>query len=281
MHLIEHDMLNKSQHGFLSKRSCFSNLLNFFEKVNGWVDEGEAVDVVYLDLRKAFDTVPHKRLLLKIKSCGISGLVYNWIHTWLIGRKQRVTLGVNQSDWVDVTSGVPQGSVLGPLFFLIFINDLDEDLVNLILKFADDTKLFGKVGSAELLESMHRDLELLSEWSETWGLGFNVDKCKVIHFGRDNPNSVYAINDKTVKVVTEEKDLGVIVNQDLKVANQCAVAVKAANRTLGLIKRTFSSRSKDIIVGLYKSLIRPHLEYCMSVCKPHYRKDIDLLEGVQ
>ena len=207
--------------------------------MNEWVDEGEAVDVVYLDFRKAFDTVPHKRLLLKIKSCSISGLVYNWIHTWLIGRKQRVTLGVNQSDWVDVTSGVPQESVLGPLFFLIFINDLDEDLVNLILKFADDTKLFGKVGSAELLESMHRDLELLSEWSKTWGLEFNVDKCKVIHFGRDNPNSVDAINDKTVKVVTKEKDLGVIVNHDLKVANQCAVPVKAANRTLGLIKRTF------------------------------------------
>src|SRR5579872_7335099 len=93
--------------------------------------------------------------------------------------------------------------------------------------------------AVKLLESMHRDLELLSEWSKTWGLEFNVDKCKVIHFGRDNPNSVYAINDKTVKVVPEDKDLGVIVNQDLKVANQCAVAVKAANRTLGLIKRTF------------------------------------------
>src|SRR5579872_3623035 len=135
--------------------------------------------------------------------------------------------------------------------------------------------------AVKLLESMHRDLELLSEWSKTWGLEFNVDKCKVIHFGRDNPNSVYAINDKTVKVVTDERDLGVTVNQDLKVANQCAVAVKAANRTLGLIKRTFSSRSKDIIVALYKSLIRPHLEYCMSVWKPHYKKDIDLLEGVQ
>ena len=119
------------------------------------MDEGEAVDAVYLDFRKAFDTVSHKRLLLKIKACGISGMVYDWIESWLTGRKQRVTLGGNQSDWVNVTSGVPQGSVLGPLFFLIFINDLDEDLINLLLKFADDTKLYGKVGNATQVESMH------------------------------------------------------------------------------------------------------------------------------
>ena len=88
---------------------------------------------------------------------------YDWIESWLTGRKQRVTVGENQSDWVNVTSGVPQGSVLGPLFFLIFINDLDEDLINLILKFADDTKLYGKVGNATQVESMHKDLELLSK----------------------------------------------------------------------------------------------------------------------
>ena len=108
-----------------------------------------------------------------------------------------------------------------------------------------------------------------------------MDKCKVMHFGRDNPNTEYVLGSKALKIVKEERDLGVIVSHDLKVANQCAVAVKAANRTLGLIKRTFTSRSKDVIVRLYKSLVRPHLEYCMSVWRPHYRKDIDLLEGVQ
>ena len=128
---------------------------------------------------------------------------------------------------------------------------------------------------------MNKDLELLCKWSRTWGLDFNVDKCKVIHFGRVNPNTIYALNNKEPKVVEEEKDLGVIVNQDLKVASQCAAAVKTANKTLGLIKRTFSSRSKDVIVRLYKSLVRPHLEYCMSVWRPHYIKDIDLLERVQ
>ena len=115
---------------------------------------------------------------------------------------------------------------------------------------------------------MRKDLEALSKWSKTWSLEFNVDKCKVIHFGRDNPNTVYSINGKNVKVVTEEKDLGIIVNKDFKVAHQCAVAAKAANRILGLVKRTFSSRRKDIIVRLYKSLIRPHLEYCMTVWRP-------------
>src|SRR5438132_8225743 len=96
--------------------------------------------------------------------------------SWLTRRKQKVTLGGNQSDWVNVTSGLPQGSVLGPLFFLIFINDLDEDLINLILKFADDAKLYGKVGNARQVESMHKDLELLSKWSKTWGLEFNVHR---------------------------------------------------------------------------------------------------------
>ena len=163
----------------------------------------------------------------------------------------------------------------------MFINDLDKDLINLILKFADDAKLFGKVGCENDLDSMHNDLELLCKWSQTWGLDFNVDKCKVIHFGRDNPNTAYTINNNEIKVVEVEKDLGVIVNKDLKVAGQCAAAVKTANRTLGLIKRTFSSRNKDIIVRLYKSLVRPHLEYCMSVWRPHYAKDIDLLERVQ
>src|SRR5690349_2989857 len=109
-------------------------------------------------------------------------------------------------------------------------------MINLILKFADDTKLFGKVDSDAQLDSMHQDLKLLSEWSQIWGLEFNVDKCKVIHFGRNNPNTVYVLNNKTLKVVNDEKDLGIIVNQDLKVANQCAVAVKAANKTLDLIK---------------------------------------------
>ena len=249
--------------------------------MNKWIDAGEVVDTLYLDFKKAFDTVPHNRLLSKKNAFGVTGALYNWISAWLIGRRQRVTLGVSQSEWVNVISGVPQGSVLGPLFFLIFIDDLDEDLINMILKFADDAKLFGKVGTAEDLDGMHRDLGRLCNWSETWGLDFNVDKCKVIHFGRDNPNTTYTINNKAVKVGEVEKDLGIIVNKDLKVASQCSTAVKAANRTLGLIKRTLSSRDVDIVVGLYKSLVRPNLEYCMSVWRPHYRKDIDLLEGVQ
>src|SRR5579872_5984304 len=179
--------------------------VNFFEKINELIDEGEVVDTIYLDFKKAFDTVPHSRLLLKLKACGKNGSLFDWISTWLHGRMQRVTLGGNQSEWVDIISGVPQGSVLEPLFFLVLIKDLDEDLINLLLKFADDAKLFGKVGSADDSDSMHGDLELLCEWSQKWGLDFNVDKCKVIHFGRNNPNATYTINNRELKVVEVER----------------------------------------------------------------------------
>ena len=163
-------------------------------------------------------------------------------------------------------SGVPQGSVLGPLLFLIFINDIDEGIINRLLKFADDAKLMGKVSNVQMIQSMRNDLDLLFDWSNKWGMEFNVKKCKVMHIGNNNPNVVYEINGNSLDIVQKEKDLGVIVSNNLKVSDQCAAAVKTANRVLGLIRRTFMCRGKDIILRLYKSLVRPHLEYCMHVC---------------
>ena len=280
-HLNENNIIRRSQHGFVSNRSCFTNLLTFFERVCSWTDDGESVDTIYLDFSKAFDTVPHQRLIYKLELCGFGGVLLEWIEDWLTGRLQRVVLGSNFSDWVEVSSGVPQGSVLGPLLFVIFVNDMDEGLYNCILKFADDTKLFGKVSTIADCDNLSNDLQLLYRWSEKWGMRFNTEKCKVMHIGRDNKGTGYPINGKELKSVKEEKDLGMIVSSDLKVANQCVKAVSSANRILGMIKRTFISRDKNVVLKLYKSLVRPHLEYCISVWSPHYRKDIDLLEGVQ
>ena len=142
--LIKHKLINPSQHGFLKARSCLTNLLCFFEEITKRVDEGSPVDVIYLDFQKAFDKVPHQRIILKLKSHGMGNSIINWIEQWLSDRTQRVVVDGEVSNWKSVLSGVPQGSVLGPILFLVYINDLEEGVTVKILKFADDTKLFRK-----------------------------------------------------------------------------------------------------------------------------------------
>ena len=138
--LVKHNLINTSQHGFLKESSCLTNVLCFFEEITKWVDDGSPVDVVYLDFPKAFDKVPHQRLLLKLKSHGIGNDVINWIEKWLTHRRQRVIVDGEISNWKSVLSWVPQGSVLGPILFLIYINDLEDDISSKVLKFADAQK---------------------------------------------------------------------------------------------------------------------------------------------
>ena len=142
--LVKHKLINPSQHGFLKARSCLTNLLCFFEEITKWVDEGSPVDVIYLDFQKAFDKVPHQRLILNLKSHGMGNSRINWIEQWLTDRRQRVVVDGEVSNWKSVLSRVPQGSVLGPILFLVYIDDLEEGVTGIILKFADYTKLFRK-----------------------------------------------------------------------------------------------------------------------------------------
>jgi Reverse transcriptase (RNA-dependent DNA polymerase)/Endonuclease-reverse transcriptase len=180
-HLERNGLINKSQHGFMTGRSCTTNLLVFLEKVTAELDKGEPVDVIYLDFAKAFDTVPHERLKRKLKAHGIGGGLLKWIAAWLRSRKQRVVLNGKESTWEDVLSGVPQGSVLGPLLFLLFINDLDSavSLAEALLKFADDTKLARVVKNEEDRRQLQAALDDLIDWSRKWGMAFNVKKCKL------------------------------------------------------------------------------------------------------
>lgn len=279
--LEENSKIRNTQHGFRSKRSCLTNLLEFMEYVAKRLDEGKPVDSIYLDFQKAFDKVPHRRLLVKLKAIGIRGKLLKWIKHWLSGRKQRVVINGVESDWRDVLSGVPQGSILGPLLFIIYINDIDEGIFNKILKFADDTKLVGKVGSMEDIEELRKDLARLFEWSEKWQMKFNLDKCKVMHIGSRNSKAEYLIGGKKLDTITEEKDLGVIISSNFKVANQCRKAANKGNQILGLINRAISCKGKRVILSLYKALVRPHLEYCIQAWRPHLVKDIEILEKVQ
>ena len=140
-YLDQYNLIKDSQHGFTSGKSCLTNLLDFFETITKDLDEVGSVDLIYLDFAKAFDTVPHKRLLKKVEAHGIIGNVSSWIAKWLSNRRQRVVIEGNYSGWCNVSSGVPQGSVLGPTLFILYINDIDEGIVSKINKFADDCKL--------------------------------------------------------------------------------------------------------------------------------------------
>ena len=280
-HLTRYKILKDSQHGFLKGRSCLTNILDFLEEVYEKLDEGKAVDVIYLDFAKAFDKVPHSRLAAKLESCGIGGRVLGWIKNWLMNRRQKVGVKGKFSNWAEVLSGVPQGSVLGPLLFLVYINDIDEGILSKISKFADDTKLCREIGNDLDAKILQEDLKRLSQWSEDWQMLFNTEKCSVMHIGKKNKNHKYELGGKELKITTEERDLGVIMHYSLKPSRQCAEAAKKGNRILGLMKRTIVSRDKDIITRLYKTLVRPHLEYCVQAWNPFLKKDIEILERVQ
>ncbi|WP_133434224.1 RNA-directed DNA polymerase, partial [Aeromicrobium phragmitis] len=279
--LIKHKLINPSQHGFLKARSCLTNMLCFLEDVTKWVDEGSPVDIIYLDFQKAFDKVPHQRLLLKLKAHGIGEGIINWIEKWLNDRRQRVVVDGEPSNWKSVLSGVPQGSVLGPLLFLVYINDLDDDITSKVLKFADDTKVFRKVKHDGDKQRLQDDLDKLIKWSEKWQMLFNFGKCKCLHTGHGNKDVHYKMGGTVLSTTTTEKDLGVIISADMKVSEQCGIAASKGNQMLGLIRRNIAYKEKELIIPLYKAIVRPHLEYCIQAWRPYHKKDIDMLERVQ
>ena len=174
--LVKHNLINTSQHEFLKARSCLTNLLCFFEEITKWVDDGSPVDVVYIDFQKAFDKVPHQKLILKLKAHGIGNDVINWIEKWLTHRRQRVIVDGEISNWNLVLSGVPQGSILVPILFLIYIyiNDLEDNISSKVLKFADDTKVFRKVTNDTDKQSLQDDLDklVMDTWTKNikWGM---------------------------------------------------------------------------------------------------------------
>lgn len=285
-HLESNNLLCDDQFGFRKNRSCALQLL---EVLNDWtkaINEGSDVDVIFLDFSKAFDSVSHSRLSTKLKSYGIDGDILNWITKFLSNRVQRVRVGNTLSSALPVESGVPQGSILGPVLFLIFINDLPDNVNSSCKIFADDTKIYSRISSQEDHESLQNDINELFNWSMTWKLMFNASKCAHMHIGSLLPVENYSIhnanNEETVINVSQcEKDLGVFINNNLTPSNHISESVHKAQRVLWCIKQSFSYLEPDMFVVLYKTLVRPILEYASPVWSPFLLKDIRAIEQVQ
>jgi len=181
----ENEISTEHQHGFLRQRSCLTNLLEALEAWTEALDNGLGIDVLWLDYRKAFDSVSHCKLIEKLRALGIQGDLIRWIEQFLINRTMRVGVRGSLSDLINVLSGVPHGSVLAPLLFLLFVNDLSDWITANIKLFADDTKIWQSRSSKEDSVTLQDDLHSLSKWSNRWLLKFNLGKCKVMHIGRN------------------------------------------------------------------------------------------------
>ena len=275
--------ISQHQHGFVKGKSCLSNLLETMDSVINLIDEGFPVDILYFDFKKAFDRVPHNRLILKLKCLGIHGKVLDIIKDFLSGRTFRVSVEGKFSSFKDVLSGIPQGSVLGPLLFILFINDLPDCVKNTVKIFADDLKLIANVSDKA---SIDNDLKCLEDWEKMWLLEFNLDKCKVLHIELNNNQHLdYTLNNcKLIKSV-QEKDLGVLTSGTLLWNDQIESCISKANQMLCWITRNLISREKLLMLRVYKTLIRPHLEYCVQLWNPvaeHGNWSLILrIEGVQ
>jgi hypothetical protein len=219
--VITGNLKAKEQHGFVPNKACITNLIETLDAIKDATNKGYSVDLILLYFSKAFDKVSHKKLILKLRAYGINDVLVNWTETFLNGRRQRVVIGDSQSEWRDVTSGVPQGSVIGPSDFTFFINDLPDKLVHKVKLYADDSKLIGIIKEKPDHLTIQNDIDKMQNWANDWQMSFSYEKCKVMHFDKMNPKRQYSmkLEDGNQHIIVKsdmEKDLGIMLASDLK-----------------------------------------------------------------
>ena len=277
----------ENQHGFVPSKSCSTNLLCYTDYITKTFDNKNQIHSIYTDFRKAFDIVPHHLLLHKInKQFGIEGSSYAWFESYLSDRYQRVIINGVQSEWYAAPSGVPQGSVIGPTLFIMYINDVLPCLkYSKLLLFADDAKIFKEISSPNDCLLLQTDIDNFFNWCSMWRMQLNVDKCYFINFSLKRKYDItfnYSINRTDLSEVNEIKDLGVYFTSNLNFSLHIKKTVSKAYQMLGFIKRvTKDFTDSRTFYSLYNAYVRSKLDYCSQVWSPADSTSINKIEGVQ
>ena len=279
--------ISKQQHGFLSNRSTNTNLL---ESLSDWtlaVDNKQTQSIVYIDFSRAFDTVSRPKLLSKLCGYGVKGELLSLINDFLTDRQQKTRVGTSLSGNVNLTSGIVQGSCMGPLLFILFINDLADvfDAAVTPKLYADDVKLYASLETNIDCRRLQQNLDRLVIWANTWQLTISIKKCNVLHIGKNRlMNSAvefFHINNDVLPNVETVVDLGVTIDADLKFSEHINKMVHKAQTRSKLLIKCFVSRDTTTLVRAFKVYVRPILEYCSSVWCPYLIKDVEVIESVQ
>ena len=282
-HFDKYNIITPQQHGFRKGHSCETQLIQTMYDLTTSSNKKVQTDAIILDFSKAFDTVPHNRLILKLSHMGINTQMITWITAFLKDRRQRVVVGGEHSDWVGVESGVPQGTVLGPLLFLAYINDLPDELQSTARLFADDCIIYTSVKSANDSLKLQNDLNKLTLWEKKWQMSFNAKKCFLLRIPCSKSPIItqYTLGNSILQEVTSHTYLGVDIQQDLKWDTHINRVTTTANKTLGFIRRNLYSCTRDTKSNAYTALVRPTLEYCSSVWDPHTKEHIQKVGKIQ
>ena len=282
-HLDRHGYICDNQHGFRRCRSCETQLFSTTQDFINAIEEGNRIDAIVLDFSKAFDKVDHERLLVKLQHCGVSGNLLSWVESWLVGRKQRVVVDGAESEECDVASGVPQGSVLGPLFFIIFINDITHGLHSNIRLFADDALLYQTINDEDDCLKLQEDIDSLVAWADRWCMEFNAKKCNTIHIMSKHLKRTavcvpYTMKGEILERVTDCKYLGVTINEHMNWRPHIDNIVGQAHSKLAFLERNLSTCPQDLKDRAYKTLVRPAVEYASAIWDKTNNHDIFRLD---
>ena len=287
----QNGFFNPNQSGFRPGDSCIHQLISITHDIHKCFDDNPSIEVcgLFLDISKAFDRVWHKGLLYKIKNFGIEGNLLNLIESFLSGRNQRVTINGQSSNWLPIKAGVPQGSILGPLFFLLYINDLPDGLLSNVKLFADDTAIFSTVNTPnETANELMYDLEKIKNWATQWKMIFNPDQNKPIKevlFSKKIEKGIHPIlsfNNIQIDKCSNEKHLGLILDEKLSFKKHINEKINKAMKIVGTIKKLNSILSRSSLLTIYKSFVRPHLDYGDVIYdQPNNQSFANKIESVQ